>query len=218
MNDLLRKRLKKKRQEAGLTQEEVAKRLNIQRTTYGEYERGKISPPSETVEKIAKILHTTPQYLYGWDENEINAVSEMQRDVATYEENLENEIKKLNDLTPAEQAKIRTYASDIRNDGVDFGSVIKKAREAHGMSEAELSTALGTSINNVRAYEKSELFPLDKLHQLYDTLSVTYHQLVSLALTYNPIYEDIYNLELTGDELKELYKYAKYLKYRRREK
>lgn len=216
MNKQLCKRLKEKRMENDLTQEEMARALNVRRSTYGEYERGKISPPSDKVEAMAKILGTTPQYLYGWDMSEIDAVAEIQRDKARYDNAAEKAMIEMCDgLSPAELARVRNYTNDLKSDHVDFGSVIKKAREDHGMSESDLSKALGTTIKNVRAYEKSELFPLDKLHQLYETLSITYHQLVSLALTYSHVYEDIYNLELTDSELDELYNYAKYLIFRR---
>lgn len=70
MTDIFQKRLKKLRLSKGKTQDEVANALNIKRSTYGAYERGKIMPPVEKLEQLAKIFHTTPQYLVGWDVQE----------------------------------------------------------------------------------------------------------------------------------------------------
>lgn len=53
---LLAEELKKLRREAGLTQEEVARRLGLARYTYSRYETGKIIPSKEVVERIAEIL------------------------------------------------------------------------------------------------------------------------------------------------------------------
>ena len=70
-NDVLRKNIKRKRLEAQKTQEEMAKRLGIQRSTYGEYERGNIKPSIDMIEAIAKILMVDPQELTGWGERDM---------------------------------------------------------------------------------------------------------------------------------------------------
>lgn len=74
MNDVFPKRLKQLRLEKGLTQEKIAEVLNIKRSTYGEYERGKISPPIEKIETLAEIFSVAPQYLIGW-ENQSSSTS-----------------------------------------------------------------------------------------------------------------------------------------------
>lgn len=58
-------RLKEERKKAGLTQEEIAKRLNITRPAYTQYETDKTKPSIETVGKIADILKTSVDYLIG---------------------------------------------------------------------------------------------------------------------------------------------------------
>lgn len=67
MKEVFPVRLKALRTVSGKTQEEIANLLNIKRSTYGEYERGKITPPVEKIKQLADILKTTPQYLLGWD-------------------------------------------------------------------------------------------------------------------------------------------------------
>lgn len=73
MNDTFRKRLKRLRLEAGKTQDDMAKLINVKRTTYGEYERGNIIPPVEKIEQIAEALGVEPHYLIGWDTSEASA-------------------------------------------------------------------------------------------------------------------------------------------------
>lgn len=72
MDGTFRKRLKKLRIDSGKTQDEMAKLLNIKRTTYGEYERGKIIPAINKIEKLASIFNVTPQFLIGWDAGKTN--------------------------------------------------------------------------------------------------------------------------------------------------
>lgn len=60
-------RLKKRRQELGKTQQQIADKLDILRASYGEYERGNNTPPIDKLEKLAEALKTTPQYLCGWE-------------------------------------------------------------------------------------------------------------------------------------------------------
>ena len=69
MNLIFHTRLKALRTEKKKTQEEMAKELQIKRSTYGEYERGKIMPPVDKIEVLARVLETTPQYLLGWDKS-----------------------------------------------------------------------------------------------------------------------------------------------------
>jgi putative transcriptional regulator len=53
----MRKKLIEIRKKKGYTQEQMAERLNVARTTYTGYEKGNISPSLETALKIKKILN-----------------------------------------------------------------------------------------------------------------------------------------------------------------
>ena len=53
----MRKKLIENRKKKGYTQEQMAERLNVARTTYTGYEKGNISPSLETALKIKKILN-----------------------------------------------------------------------------------------------------------------------------------------------------------------
>lgn len=61
-------RIKQRREELGLSVEEVARLLGKHRATIYRYESNEIEKfPTDTLEPIAKALHTTPAYLMGWE-------------------------------------------------------------------------------------------------------------------------------------------------------
>lgn len=62
---ILGKRIKKLREEAGLSQKELAKRLNISNTTLSQYETGQRVPSDDIKIKIAEFFNTTIDYLLG---------------------------------------------------------------------------------------------------------------------------------------------------------
>ena len=61
-------RIKRRREELGLTVEEVAKRLNKHRATIYRYESDEIGTlPTDVLEPLAVVLNTTPAALLGWE-------------------------------------------------------------------------------------------------------------------------------------------------------
>lgn len=63
-------RIYKKRMELGLSVEDIAKKLNKNRATIYRYENNEIEKiPINILEPLAKILHTTPAYIMGFDED-----------------------------------------------------------------------------------------------------------------------------------------------------
>lgn len=58
-------KLKKRRQEIGLTQAEIAAALNIDRTTYCKYESGKSKPNIKMLQKITELFGVDYNYLLG---------------------------------------------------------------------------------------------------------------------------------------------------------
>lgn len=66
----MRDRLKKRRLDLGLTLEQVANEMNVERPTIQRYESGKIkSISAATVESLAQVLQCSPSYLMGWSES-----------------------------------------------------------------------------------------------------------------------------------------------------
>ena len=58
-------RLKELRKQKNVTQEEIAKLLNITRPAYAQYETGKNIPPIENLIKIADYYRVSLDYLTG---------------------------------------------------------------------------------------------------------------------------------------------------------
>lgn len=66
-------RLKKRRKEVSMSADDVASELGVSRSTIFRYESGYIEKvPANVLEKLAIILHTTPAYLMGWDDDPID--------------------------------------------------------------------------------------------------------------------------------------------------
>ena len=65
MNKNFSERLKNLRKETGKTQGEISQILGIQRSSYGEYERGINRPTAETLFKISNLYGVTVDYLAG---------------------------------------------------------------------------------------------------------------------------------------------------------
>ena len=64
------KRIKKRREELGLTQEELGVKLGYtSRSSIAKIEAGKIDIPQSKIVAFAKALKTTPSYLMGWEED-----------------------------------------------------------------------------------------------------------------------------------------------------
>ncbi|HJA90868.1 MAG TPA: helix-turn-helix domain-containing protein [Candidatus Jeotgalibaca merdavium] len=62
-------RIKYRRKELGLNADYLADYLGVSRSTVFRYEKGEIEKlPTEILEKLAEVLHTTPGYLMGWEE------------------------------------------------------------------------------------------------------------------------------------------------------
>lgn len=66
---MLGDRLRKIRKEHGLTQQNIADVLGVDRTTYTVYEGGSITPSPATLVKLSQIYNVTVGYLIGVEEN-----------------------------------------------------------------------------------------------------------------------------------------------------
>lgn len=75
MEKQLAKRMRELRERTGRTQQEVADLLGVGRQTYNAYESGTNTPKTENILQIARILRTTPDYLLGWDEEQLRIAS-----------------------------------------------------------------------------------------------------------------------------------------------
>ena len=84
-------RLKEIRKQKGLTQTEVAQKLNIQKQTYQNYELGKREPSIDMLIKLANLFHTSVDNLIRVNKDEIN-----KNPNSIYDDILIEKIKRLN--------------------------------------------------------------------------------------------------------------------------
>ena len=69
-------RIKNKREELGIAQVELARKIGCTKQTIYKYENDIVTNiPSDNVEKLASALNTTPAYLMGWDKTSKNNIS-----------------------------------------------------------------------------------------------------------------------------------------------
>ena len=120
---MLFENLKNLRKAKGLSQEELAQKLNVVRQTISKWEKGTSVPDSEMLIKIAEALDTTPAYLMGWEiehENKEKPITntddgrrdDIQKFTAFLQGCSEEETKALFLMSRAYLATLREDASD----------------------------------------------------------------------------------------------------------
>lgn len=61
-------RIRMLRIDSGMSQEELARKLNISKQAVGKYEKNIVTNiPSDKIEAMAKVLNSTPEYIMGWE-------------------------------------------------------------------------------------------------------------------------------------------------------
>ena len=65
------KRIKELRERNNLTQSELARKLQLSRTSINAWEMGTSIPASKKIPEICLILHTTADYLLGMDSKDV---------------------------------------------------------------------------------------------------------------------------------------------------
>lgn len=116
-------RIKTRRLELGLTQQELAEKLGIKSRSYiSLLEKGDRNLPTSMIRKLVSALDTTPSYLLGWNEEEIKANQEwlnryMQATVDTYRRVFSSEPTP---LLPEEALKRIMEYTDLLEDESDI--------------------------------------------------------------------------------------------------
>lgn len=64
LGEIVARNLRRVRQERGLTQEELAHHVGINRNYVGMIERGENSPTVEMIERLSKVLQIDPAVLF----------------------------------------------------------------------------------------------------------------------------------------------------------
>lgn len=75
-NSPLGKKLRILRENRSLTQQEVARRIGVDRSTYSYYETGKFMPRLNKLIKLAHYYHVSTDFLLGLEEQAENSIQE----------------------------------------------------------------------------------------------------------------------------------------------
>mgnify|MGYP002679285529 FL=1 len=93
MEETIYQRIKKRRMELDMSQEELAKKVGYShKTAICKIEAGQRKLKEDVISKLAKALDTTPSYLMGWDKED---------DDATISDRLLTRYRELDDLDQA---------------------------------------------------------------------------------------------------------------------
>lgn len=187
------KRMRELRERTGRTQEEIADMLNIRRQTYNSYEQGNIMPKTENIIKISKILHTTPNYLLGWEEEQMKEKNN------SFMGGVIRRLREENKLTLTEVA-------------AEFNIPLKTLKEyENGTKEIpqdiieSFARYFNVDIDSIIALE----IGVNKKHAFVTTskeLSKRYQKWQNIIG---------YNTHFTDEEIDEIIEFAKYIKWRR---
>lgn len=144
MNRLFTNRLKNLRKDNKKTQDDMSKLLKIQRSTYGEYERGRITPPMDKIRFLANYFDVSVDYLMGntnlttpdeaKETNDVSDVSVIIRKMIDELENDKNNIVFEGETLDKETRKL--LISSLQN-SVDTGRLIKKVQNVSKRTDGE---------------------------------------------------------------------------------
>lgn len=74
MSEIVAERIKQRRKELGLSQDDLAKKLEIERSTVSKWESGKTNLKQSMVVKLANVLDCSPIWIAGLDYTKLDEV------------------------------------------------------------------------------------------------------------------------------------------------
>lgn len=115
-------KIKMLREQKSMTLEELGNKVGVGKSTVRKWENGMIANMRrDKIAKIANALDCSPAYLLGWDQKEIDAVAEMQKETNKYSDRLENKFKSFMEefgelqLTKEELQEVFDYAKYVKS-------------------------------------------------------------------------------------------------------
>ena len=99
--------LKKLRKDAGLSQEEMARKLGLKRTTYRKMENGPTKLVSEVIDKVVEVFNIPSEQIFGYDLDRITqeCLSDMESEMVRKNQELSSantQLEALNNVLSAE--------------------------------------------------------------------------------------------------------------------
>lgn len=107
-------KIKERREALGLSQDELAERMGYKsRSTIAKIEKGVNDVTQTNIVKFAEVLHTTPAYLMGWNDDNVDMVIQLSDDSIVLLEKLDvDTIGKLNNNFID---RLNVYAKNLLN-------------------------------------------------------------------------------------------------------
>lgn len=139
------KRIKELREKNGMSQVDLADRINVSKQTLYKYENDLITNiPSDKVEAAADILGVSPAYLMGWDKqtNRLSAYLS----ITKHEDRLITEYRKLNNMGKVKilQTVQEMNCSPLYNDNYQ-----EELKAAHPRTDIDIPTLSDTSDDDI---------------------------------------------------------------------
>ena len=100
-----------------MSQEELGKRVGVQRAAINKYEKGTVENiPIKTIERIAQVFDVSPSYIVGWTSNEASLSAEVKTIQGVklfYGKESVELLEYFNNLTPQGKKRVLQYLDDI---------------------------------------------------------------------------------------------------------
>lgn len=113
MDSIMGKRIREMREKNNLTMEELAQRLDVQKSAVSKWEHGRVQNiKRSTIEKMAEIFDCDPAWLMGFNLDDASQPIDNADDVSAAMVNL---IELLNSMNETEQKKVLEYADLIKS-------------------------------------------------------------------------------------------------------
>lgn len=168
-------RIREQRKNLNMSVDELAKRLGKNRATIYRYEKGEIENlPLDVLEPIAKALETSPAWIMGWDTEQIDAATEIEKDK-------NKDISKLDEM----------YDEWMKEKPDGIASYIKSMRLEKHFTLFEMSEELGIPAELLKEYESG-------------VRKIPYSVVKKMAEYFNVKLELLYGIEFETDDEKEV--------------
>lgn len=115
---MIGERIKELRTLADMSQEELGRRVGVQRAAINKYEKGTVTNvPIATIEKIANVFNVSPIYIVGWEENNSNPLATEVKIIQAVSNVFGSDIVELMelyvDMNKVGQRRVQTYTEDM---------------------------------------------------------------------------------------------------------
>lgn len=153
-------RLKRAREEKGMSQRAVARAAGISQSTYSDLERGDGTGRSlETFARVAKTLGASADYLLGVDESETKKAGKGRGNAATGVTELESEVlTSVRGMRPKRRQILASIAKDMAEEDARTKRNMARLREIEALDkagvfeeESERLYALAADLGSMRA-------------------------------------------------------------------